>query len=52
MDSSGTPVAAVVSLRNTETNFRRSVQASDRGIYVATLLPLGTYEDHGARRGL
>jgi hypothetical protein len=44
VDSSGAPVAALVTLRNTETNFRRSVQASDRGVYVATLLPLGTYE--------
>jgi hypothetical protein len=44
VDSAGTPVAALITLRNTETNFRRSVQASDRGIFVATLLPLGTYE--------
>jgi len=42
--SSGAPVAASITLRNTETNFSRTVQASDKGVFVATLLPLGTYE--------
>lgn len=43
-DSSGAPVSAVVTMRNTETNFTRTVEASDRGVFVATLLPLGNYE--------
>jgi len=42
-DSSGNPVAAFVTVRNTETNFTRTVKASDQGVYVTTLLPLGTY---------
>ena len=42
-DSSGAPVVATIVLRNTETNFSRTVQASSRGIFVATLLPLGRY---------
>ncbi|MEX2153835.1 MAG: carboxypeptidase regulatory-like domain-containing protein [Gemmatimonadaceae bacterium] len=44
VDSSGRVLPAIVMLRNVETNFRRTVQASDRGVFVATLLPLGTYE--------
>jgi hypothetical protein len=49
-DSAGAVVPlATVTLRNLETNFQRTLTASDRGIYVATLLPLGTYEV-GARR--
>jgi len=43
-DSSGNPVAAVVTVRNTETNFTRTVKASDRGVFVTTLLPLGSYQ--------
>ncbi len=43
-DQSGAPVAAAITLRNTETNFSRTVTASDRGVFVATLLPLGAYE--------
>ena len=43
-ETSGAPVAASITLRNTETNFSRTVQASDKGVFVATLLPLGTYE--------
>ena len=42
-DSSGNPIPAVVTVRNTETNFTRTVKASDRGVFVATLLPLGAY---------
>ena len=42
-DSSGNPVRAFVTVRNTETNFTRTVQASDRGVFVTTLLPLGNY---------
>lgn len=49
-DSAGEVVAlATVTLRNIETNFQRSITASDRGVFVAPLLPLGTYEV-GARR--
>ena len=43
-DSSGNPVAAFVTVRNTETNFTRAVKASDRGVFVTTLLPLGSYQ--------
>jgi hypothetical protein len=43
-DSSGNPVAAFVTVRNTETNFSRTVKASDQGVFVTTLLPLGTYQ--------
>jgi carboxypeptidase family protein len=42
-DSSGNPVSAFVTVRNIETNFTRTVKASDRGVFVTTLLPLGTY---------
>ena len=42
-DSSGNPVRAVVTVRNTETNYTRTVQASDLGVFVTTLLPLGNY---------
>lgn len=43
-DSTGAPVVADVTLRNTETNFVRTLRASERGVFVATLLPLGVYE--------
>jgi hypothetical protein len=44
-DSTGAPVSgATVTLRNQATNFSRVVQASERGIFVGTLLPLGSYE--------
>ena len=43
-DSTGNPVAAFVTVRNTETNFTRTVKASDQGVYVTTLLPLGNYQ--------
>ncbi|HKC81023.1 MAG TPA: carboxypeptidase-like regulatory domain-containing protein, partial [Gemmatimonadaceae bacterium] len=42
-DSSGNPVSAFVTVRNTETNYTRTVKASDAGVFVTTLLPLGTY---------
>src|SRR5687768_1260336 len=42
-DSSGNPVSAFVTVRNTETNYTRTVQASDLGVFVTTLLPLGNY---------
>jgi hypothetical protein len=43
-DSSGNAVAAFVTVRNTETNFTRTVKASDQGVFVTTLLPLGSYQ--------
>ena len=43
VDSSGNPVPAFVTVRNTETNYTRTVKASDQGVFVATLLPLGNY---------
>ncbi|HEX9084269.1 MAG TPA: carboxypeptidase regulatory-like domain-containing protein, partial [Gemmatimonadaceae bacterium] len=42
-DSSGKAVPAFVTARNTETNFTRTVKASDAGVFVTTLLPLGNY---------
>ena len=42
-DSSGNPVSAFVTVRNAETNYTRTVKASDAGVFVTTLLPLGTY---------
>jgi hypothetical protein len=44
-DSTGAPVVRPsVTLRGTETNYERVVIGSDRGLFVATLLPLGTYD--------
>jgi hypothetical protein len=44
-DPNGAPVAnATVILRETNTGFQRTLQTNDRGIYVASLLPLGTYD--------
>ena len=43
-DASGAPVPATITLRNTETNFSRTIVASDKGVFVATLMPLGMYE--------
>jgi hypothetical protein len=42
-DSSGKPVPAFVTVRNTETNYTRTVKASDEGVFATTLLPLGNY---------
>ena len=42
-DSSGKPIPAFVTVRNTETNYTRTVKASDAGVFVTTLLPLGNY---------
>lgn len=36
--------SAVIVLRETGTNFERTVTSNDRGIFTANLLPLGTYE--------
>ncbi|MGH7521073.1 MAG: carboxypeptidase regulatory-like domain-containing protein, partial [Gemmatimonadales bacterium] len=45
IDPSGTPVAnASVVLRETQTGFQRQTTTNERGIFVASLLPLGTYD--------
>ena len=44
-DTVGTPiVGATVTLRQLETNITRTVRSNESGIYVGTLLPLGSYE--------
>ena len=44
-DSSGRTVSgAVIILRNRETNAERSLVTNDRGVFVATLLRVGTYD--------
>ena len=44
-DSAGNPVAnAAISLRNQGTNDTRQAHTAANGVYVATLLPLGSYE--------
>ena len=44
-DPSGAVVAnATVALRETNTGFQRQTVTNDRGIFVASLLPLGSYE--------
>ncbi|HEU4830038.1 MAG TPA: carboxypeptidase regulatory-like domain-containing protein, partial [Gemmatimonadales bacterium] len=35
---------ASITLRNVSTNFTRRVESNSSGVYVATLLPVGTYE--------
>ena len=42
-DSAGRPISANVTIRNTETNFTRTIKSTDQGVFVATLLPLGNY---------
>ncbi len=45
LDEAGAPVkGAAVLLRNTETNFGRTLRTTESGLYVGTLLPLGRYE--------
>ncbi len=44
-DASGQPVAgASVTLRETQTGFQRQITTNDRGVFVASVLPLGTYD--------
>jgi len=44
-DPAGAPmVGATVVLRQTQTGFQRQVTTNDRGVFVASLLPLGTYD--------
>ena len=45
LQADGTPItSASVTLRNVNTNYTRTLPASERGVVVATLLPLGTYD--------
>src|SRR5258705_1138725 len=44
-DPAGAPVVgATVALRETQTGFQRQVTTNDRGVFVASLLPLGSYD--------
>jgi len=43
-DSTGRPISAFVTIRNTETNFTRTIKSTDQGVFVATLVPLGNYQ--------
>src|SRR6266545_3990409 len=44
-DPSGTPVAgATVTLRESQTGFQRQVATNERGIFIAPLMPLGSYD--------
>src|SRR2546426_8841103 len=44
-DPSGTSVAgATVVLRESQTGFQRQVATNERGIFIAPLMPLGTYD--------
>jgi len=44
-DPSGGPVAgATVVLRQAQTGFQRQLSTNERGVFVASLLPLGTYD--------
>lgn len=45
MNSSGQPVSgASVTLRQSQTNFTRNTVSNERGVFVAALLPVGTYD--------
>jgi len=51
-DPAGAPVVgATVTLRQTQTGFQRQVTTNDRGVFVASLLPLGTYDVTGRSVG-
>src|SRR5438128_211585 len=44
-DPSGNPVTgASVVVHETQTGFQRALQTNERGVFVASLLPLGTYD--------
>ena len=44
-DPAGSPVnGATVLLRETQTGFQRQVATNERGVFVAPLMPLGTYD--------
>ncbi|MFN2570799.1 MAG: carboxypeptidase-like regulatory domain-containing protein, partial [Gemmatimonadales bacterium] len=42
--SGGTVAGATVVLRETQTGFQRQIAANERGIFIAPLMPLGTYD--------
>src|SRR5438876_449492 len=45
VDPNGAPVnAASVTVRDVQTNFTRTLATDDKGVFVASLLPLGTYD--------
>ncbi len=51
-DPAGAPVVgATVTLRETQTGFQRQVTTNERGVFVASLLPLGTYDVTGRAVG-
>src|SRR6266699_3606099 len=51
-DPSGTPVAAAtVTLHEPQTGFRRQITTNERGIFIASLMPLGTYDVTARRVG-
>jgi hypothetical protein len=51
-DPAGAPVVgATVTLRQMQTGFQRQVTTNDRGVFVASLLPLGTYDVTGRAVG-
>jgi len=51
-DPSGTPVAAaIVTLHEPQTGFRRQITTNERGIFIASLMPLGTYDVTARRVG-
>ena len=44
-DPSGRPVSgAAVTVRDVQTNFTRTLATDEKGLFIASLLPLGTYE--------
>jgi len=44
-DPAGSPVVgATVTLRQMETGFQRQITTNDRGVFVASLLPVGSYD--------
>src|SRR5438046_8836194 len=52
-DPSGAAVAgATVALRETQTGFQRQLATNERGVFLASLLPLGPYDVAARRVGL
>src|SRR5258706_16199207 len=52
-DPAGAPVVgATGTLRETQTGFQRQVTTNDRGVFVASLLPLRTYDVSARSVGL
>src|SRR5260370_35778469 len=45
VNPNGNPVSqATVTVRDVQTNFTRTLATDEKGVFVASLLPLGTYE--------